>query len=189
MATETAPAPTGQENPPLITYAWMAVAVMAPIAMLMPPRRMDARFLILSGGFSLATDQLLKQYTGQGIYGRFTSRVNSVGSAFTPTLSERALETQRRLREEKARMEAGLSEEERRLLEQQRKKPTGLRGLFTADEGEDWKEKRLEAHRKGLEEGKGISDLIMEHVSDAFSKGDGKDGKEADEANKEKEKK
>jgi len=150
----------------------MAMAVLCPIGMLLPPRRMDMRFLILTGGFSLSTDQLLREYTGQGIYGRFKTRAES---AFSTGLSEKALETQKRLREERARMEASLSEEERRRLEESRR-PKGLKGLFAADEGEDWKEKRLEAHRKGLEEGKGISDLIMEHVSEAFGKGEKKEG-------------
>ncbi|PKS05264.1 hypothetical protein jhhlp_008635 [Lomentospora prolificans] len=165
-------------RPPLIDYAWMAMAVLCPIGMLLPPRKMDIRFLVLTGGFSLSTDQLLKEYTGQGIYQRFTTRT---GSVFNTGLSDKALETQRRLREERARAEAGLSEEERRKLEEIRK-PKGLRGLFTADEGDDWKEKRLEAHRKGMEEGKGISDLIMDHVSEAFGKekkdeGEGKEEK------------
>ena len=156
-----------RQNPDAINYTWMAIAVLAPVAMLMPPRRMDARFMILSGAFSLSTDQLLKEYTGTGIYGRFAARMNSL----TPSsLPERAQETQRRLREERARMEAGLSEEERKALEEKRR-PGGLRGLFRADEGEDWKEKRLEAHQKKLEEGKGISDLIKDHVSEAFGRG------------------
>lgn len=156
------------QNPPAINYTWMAIAALAPIVMLMPPRRMDARFLILSGAFSLSTDQLLKEYTGNGIYGRFANRFSSL----TPNaLPERAQETQKRLREERARMEAGLSEEERKALEEKRK-PKGLRGLFTADEGEGWKEKRLEAHQRKLEEGKGISDLIKDHVSEAFGTGE-----------------
>ncbi|MBE3048259.1 hypothetical protein IMZ48_38295 [Candidatus Bathyarchaeota archaeon] len=165
------PAPI-QQNPALINYTWMAIAVAAPIAMLMPPRRMDSRFLILSGAFSLSTDQLLKEYTGKGVYGRFQSRVESL----TPSgLPERAKETQRRLREERAAVEAGLSDEERKALEE-RRKPGGLRGWFGADEGDGWKAKRLEEHQRKMEEGKGISDLIKDHVSEAFGgKGEGED--------------
>lgn len=149
------------------------MAVLCPIGMALPPRKMDIRFLVLTGGFSLSTDQLLKKYTGQGIYERFTTRA---GSVFDTGLPEKARETQRRLREEKARVEAQLSDEERKRLEESRR-PSGLRGLFAADEGDGWKEKRLEAHRKGLEEGKGISDLIMEHVTEAFGK-EKKDGED-----------
>ncbi|KAL2106834.1 hypothetical protein VUR80DRAFT_6120 [Thermomyces stellatus] len=161
------PEGSGPKNPPLINYTWMAIAVVSPIAMLMPPRRMDARLLILSGAFSLSTDQLLREYTGKGIYARWADRISRLSPSALP---ERAQETQRRLREERARAEAALSEEERRALEEKRK-PTGLRALFRADEGENWKEKRLEAHQKKLEEGKGISDLIKDHVSEAFGRG------------------
>lgn len=167
-----------QHNPPLINYSWMAIAALTPIAMLMPPRRMDARFLILSGAFSLSTDQLLKEYTGSGIYGRFAARAGSL--APSSALSERAQETQRRLREERAAAEAGLSEAERRALEEKRR-VGGLRGLFRADEGEDWKEKRLEAHQRKMEEGKGISDLIKDHVSEAFGRGEKEEEDDKDE--------
>lgn len=177
--TDQPQTPQAPRNPPLINYAWMAVAAVTPIVMLMPPRRMDARFMILSGAFSISTDQLLREYTGHGIYERFARRINS---AMPSALPEKAQDTQRRLREERARIEAALPEEERRALEEQRRKPTGLWGLFKADEGENWREKRLEEHRKGMEEGKGISDLIQDHMSEAFGKKkEGKDDEKKDE--------
>jgi hypothetical protein len=184
MADQAAPI---RPSPALINYTWMAMAVLCPIAMALPPRRMDIRFMVLSGGFSFSTDQLLREYTGRGVYQRFSDRLSG---AFTSELPERAKETQRRLREERERREAVLPEEERRALENTRRKATvGLfGGLLSADEGEGWKEKRLEAHRKGMEEGKGISDLIMDHVSEAFK---GKDGeaKKDDESDESEEKK
>lgn len=165
------PEGSGPKNPALINYTWMAIAVVAPIAMVLPPRRMDARFFILSGAFSLSTDQLLREYTGQGIYARWANRLSKLDPNALP---ERAQETQRRLREEKARAEASLSEAERRVLEEKRR-PKGIGAWFKADEGEGWKEKRLEAHQKKMEEGKGISDLIKDHVEEAFGKGEGSD--------------
>ena len=112
MSTAT-PGPSQSPTPPnpqtpqtVLRNGYIAVAVLAPIAMLLPPRRLDFRFFILSGAFSLATDRLVHEYTGEGIYERVGKRFRSIGEPAQFGMPEGARRTQQILREEKARRAA-----------------------------------------------------------------------------------
>lgn len=163
---------------PLIHNAAIAGAVLTPLAMLLPPRKMDIRFFILAGAFSLSTNQLAYAYTGQSLYGRVGNRFNGV---FGTELPEGAKRTQQLLKEHRER-EAAHKQEQDRL---QNKATEVVKDIWMGGEGEDWKKKRAEEHQKAFEEGKGMSDIIMEQVSDVWRGNWGKSSKADSESNNE----
>lgn len=154
----------GAGEKPLLHNAAVAGAIISPLAMLLPPRKMDLRFAVLAGAFSLSTNQLAYEYTGQSIYSRFGRRLGAlVGSE----LPEGAQRTQKLLREQR----------EREAAEQQRAGGGGearteagrIREVWMGGQGEDWSRKRAEEHGKKFAEGKGMSDIILEQISDVWS--------------------
>ncbi|KAL5611609.1 hypothetical protein BROUX41_000807 [Berkeleyomyces rouxiae] len=162
------------ETPPWLHTSAIVLAAASGLAMVLPPRRFDLRFLVLSSTFSLSTSQLAYDYTGKSILERFGSRMEALGALGTPELSERSKEIKRLLQEEKMRQmtDAQRAEEIRR----EREKERGLlQKLWLGEEGDNWKEKRMEEDRKALEEGKGISGIIMDQISDVFSSKEDKD--------------
>ncbi|KAF4976512.1 hypothetical protein FZEAL_6830 [Fusarium zealandicum] len=170
-----------QAQPPLpprnafIHNSAIAGAVIAPLAMLLPPRKMDLRFFVLAGAFSLATNQIAYEYTGSSIYSRFTSRM---GSLFGTDLPEGAKRTQRLLREHRERELA----DKRRQQEADDKQGVAkkLNDVWMGGEEKDWREKRAEEHRQKFEEGKGIGDIIVEQVADVWNGNWGKGSKNQD---------
>ncbi|OAA66076.1 hypothetical protein ISF_03914 [Cordyceps fumosorosea ARSEF 2679] len=166
MATTTAQPEPPQRPPvhnPLIDNVALVFAVGTPLIMLMPPRKMDLRFFALAATFSLSTNHLCKSYTGESIYSRFNNRVSS---AFDNGLPESAQRTQRLLKEHKEREAAAKG------LPPPGQDKVGsniLKDIWMGGEKEDWKEKRAEEHQRSFEEGKGMSDIIMEQIADVFS--------------------
>ncbi|KAG6046342.1 hypothetical protein E4U39_001425 [Claviceps sp. Clav50 group G5] len=135
-----------------------AGAVIAPLAMLLPPRKFDFRFLILAGTFSLSTNHLAQEYTGHSLYARFGNRV---GSAFDNTLPEGAQRTRQLLKEQREREHGEKT---------QKTKTTGLlKDIWMGGETDDWQERRDAEHQKSLEEGKGLSGIIMDQIAEVWS--------------------
>ncbi len=154
------------ELPPrnaVIHNAALVGAVLTPLVMLLPPRKMDLRFFVLAGAFSISTNQLAYAYTGQSIYGRFGSRVSSV---FDTNLPEGAQRTQQLIREQRAK-EAALKQKDQQADESKTASKV-LKDVWMGGEGEDWKQKRAEEHLKSFEEGKGMSDIIFEQIADVW---------------------
>ncbi|KAM0324171.1 hypothetical protein ACHAQA_008364 [Verticillium albo-atrum] len=156
-------------TPPVIHNAAILGAVLSPIIMLLPPRRVDWRFFLLTTTFSMSTSQLAYDWTGQSIYDRVGKRFERLT---TNELPQAAQETQRRLREERMRRE-GLTEEDMRRKELGKR--NALQKLWYGDETEEsWNKKRAEEHQNALEEGQGLSGIIMGQIGEVFS------GKSAD---------
>ncbi|KAH6987469.1 hypothetical protein BKA56DRAFT_612257 [Ilyonectria sp. MPI-CAGE-AT-0026] len=147
---------------PFIHNSAIAGAIIAPIVMALPPRKMDIRFFVLAGAFSLSTNQLAYEYTGQSIYGRFGSRMGSIVGTELP---EGAKRTQQLLREHREREAA----EKKRAADEKQGLAKVLNDTWMGGESEDWREKRAEEHRKKFEEGKGFGDIIMDQVSDVWN--------------------
>ncbi|CAN8095344.1 unnamed protein product [Discula destructiva] len=196
MATTTPPPPPpppqatqqqpSQDHPPATAHArtpdWMhygawGVAILGPIALFTPPRRVGLQAILLATGTSYATNILAYDYTGESIYQRTIRRWNALagpddgnGSA----LPEKARRTQEIMRRERERREALLPEAERaRLREEREAKERASRGvlerLWMGTEKEGWKEERARKEREALQEGKGYGDLIVEQVKEVFS--------------------
>ncbi|CAM1508364.1 Fc.00g052120.m01.CDS01 [Cosmosporella sp. VM-42] len=176
MSQEQAPLPLPPRNA-FIHNSAIAGAVIAPLAMLLPPRKMDMRFFVLAGAFSLATNQLCYEYTGSSIYGRFGSRMGSMVGTDLPEGAKRTQQLLREQRERDAAQKAKEAEEKKGVVKL-------LNDTWMGGEAEDWKEQRAEEHRKKFEEGKGIGDLIMDQVADVWNGNWGKSAKkEGGEAN------
>ncbi|OAA40262.1 hypothetical protein NOR_05823 [Metarhizium rileyi] len=152
---------------PIIHNIALAGAIITPLAMLLPPRKMDIRFFVLAGTFSLATNQLAYEYTGQSIYGRFGNRV---GTVFDNSLPEGARKTQQLLREKKEKEAA----ERHREIQEKNKTAGMVKDIWMGGESENWQEKRAEEHRRSIEEGKGLSGIIFEQIADVWNGNYGK---------------
>ena len=169
MSQESSQTPLPPRNN-VIHNAAIAGAIITPLVMLLPPRRMDVRFFFLAGTFSISTNQLMYEYTGQSIYSRFNSRASSaVSGVFESHLPDKAKETQRLLREQRERDAAATGIR----LKDQRQQDVGVakvaKDVWMGGESEGWKEKRAEEHRRGMEDGKGLSDIIIEQIKDVVS--------------------
>ncbi|GAB0139994.1 hypothetical protein EsHS_00000632 [Epichloe bromicola] len=146
----------------------LAGAIVTPLAMLLPPRKLDIRFFVLAGTFSIATNHLAYEYTGQLIYSRCGNRL---GSMFDSSLPEGARRTQQLLKEQKERHAA----EKQRQLAGDKNKTAGLvKDIWMGGETADWQEKRAEEHRKSIQEGKGLSGIIFEQIADVWNGNYGK---------------
>lgn len=154
---------------PFVHNAAIAGAVICPLAMALPPRRLDLRFLVLAGGLSLSTNQLAYAYTGRSIFSRFSSRAAS--ALDVAPLPESALRTQRLLREQK--------EARDQQQQQQRDKENGDGGdkggiakmaetVWMGGEGKGWQAKRAAEHARSFEEGKGMGDIIIDQIRDVW---------------------
>ncbi|KAI0133151.1 hypothetical protein F4776DRAFT_141583 [Hypoxylon sp. NC0597] len=201
MASPNAPpgpsssAPQQQQQPqqqlyyntnPFIHNVALGVTPIALLALFLPPRRLDMRALILGGVTLWGTNQLVYDYSGTSSVQRFNQRMKALTGAELP---EKAQQIQARLRAEKAERarrlqeaSAGLPEEQRRLVEEQRLKAEGqnkerglLEKVWMGDSGDDWKEKRDRKEKEALSEGGGgYWGLIVDQVSEVWN------GKKAD---------
>lgn len=137
----------------------IAGAIICPLAMLLPPRKMDLRFFVLAGGFSMSTSHLAYVYTGESIYGRFQRRVSGLAQA-TQGLPPEAQRTQQILREHREQQER-----------QQRKQGLAkvVDEVWMGGEDEDWQKRRVEEHQRSFEQGKGMFDIIIQQVADVWT--------------------
>lgn len=163
--------PTPPEN--LLHNAALAGAILSPLVMLLPPRRLDFRTFFLAGTFFVCTNHLSHDYTGTSIYARFSRRLDA-----TTGLPEGARRTQELLRERK----------ERDAAQMQRHNDDGNKGglksmvnsAWMGGEGKDWQAKRAAEHQRSFDEGKSISDVIFEQIADVWNGNWGGDAKKKD---------
>lgn len=176
--------PTHARSPDWLHYMAWGVAILGPIALFTPPRRVNLQTLMIVGGTSYATDILAYDYTGASIYQRAVRRWQNTVNGGLP---EKAIRRQELMRLEQERREAQLSEAERtRLQEERANREMAQRGLWErvwmGKEKSDWKEERARKDKEALDEGKGYGDLIVEQVKEVFSsKKAGEDKKDAKE--------
>ncbi|KAI2781542.1 hypothetical protein F4815DRAFT_498629 [Daldinia loculata] len=196
------PTPTPQPpTNPFVHNVALGVTPIALFALFLPPRRLDLRAIILGGVALWGTNQLVADYSGTSSLRRMTQRLEKMSGAELP---EKAKEMQARLRAERARRaQEGLTEEQKRMLEEHRRKGEGgkekekekgrglLERVWMGDSGEDWKAKRDQREKEALSEGGGgYWSLIADQVSEVWNQGKKKkDGDEEKEKEKESESK
>ncbi|KAL4968324.1 uncharacterized protein BDV14DRAFT_197108 [Aspergillus stella-maris] len=194
------------------TYTAYTFLVASPILIALPPRKLDYLTLALGGAFAVSANHVTYEKSGRsimdriqgklerekvGVHNKETGEDKKKGSWTLP--SERAMEVQKRLKEDRERIireEYGEdSEEMRRVREQEGRKKSAEKGVvnrvWMGGEEKGWMERRLEEERKALSEGKGYGDLIKEHIWDVWSWGEkeGKDGRDRREGKREGEEK
>ena len=159
------PGPPPAEANAFVTNSALAGAIICPLAMLLPPRKFDLRFFVLSSGFTLSANHLSQVYTGESMYARFQRRANSVVGAATNPLPPEAQRTQQVLREHRERLQ--------KQKEEQEKGKVGLAKVvdevWMGGEDKDWQKKRLEEHQRSFEEGKGMTGIIMDQIADVWN--------------------
>ncbi|KAI8961554.1 hypothetical protein F5Y11DRAFT_223679 [Daldinia sp. FL1419] len=189
--------PAAPPTNPFVHNVALGVTPVALIALFLPPRRLDLRAAILGGVAIWGTNQLVADYSGTSTLRRATQRLGAMSGAELP---EKAKETQARIRAERARRAAqaqaqaqdGLTEDQRTLLEEHRRKAGQGEGgkekgllekVWMGDSGEDWKAKRDQREKEALSEGGGgYWSLIVDQVSEVWNQGK-KDGGEKDKEN------
>ncbi|CAK7205437.1 hypothetical protein SEUCBS139899_008209 [Sporothrix eucalyptigena] len=153
-------------TPTLQHAVTLAAAVLAPIGMLLPPRRMGPRNLFLAAGTFFATSQLTYDYTGQSIYQRFRGRMKKLAADQEQDLPPAALQRQAAMRAERER---------RRLLQEgaqaeaspaKAQEDGALHRLWMGNEKEDWIKERARKEKETLESGGGYWDLIMNQIGE-----------------------
>lgn len=156
------PNPMNDQASRFLHHSAVAGAIICPLAMALPPRKLDIRFFVLTTAFSLSTNHLASVYTGESLYQRFTRRANAVAS-LPHQLPPEAQRTQQLLREHK----------EREAAQKQQQSEGGIRkvanDVWMGGEDERWSEKRAEEHRAKFEEGKGMTGIIMDQIADVWS--------------------
>jgi hypothetical protein len=164
MALEQVQKPHKTDTAQWIHNSALVVAIICPLAMLLPPRKMDIRFATLSAGLSISTNQLMYDWTGQSIYQRFHSRLQAAMPG--TELPAKAQETRMRILQEKA-LRAGISVKEMERRETERR--SVFKKIWMGSEPDNWQQKRAEEDKKALADGKGYSDMIVEQVMDVWS--------------------
>ena len=170
MAQPQPPDPTAvllPERNPFIHNAAIAGTIICPLAMLLPPRKIDLRFFVLAGGLSLSTNQLAYAYTGKSIYARFQNRAAS--ALDISPLPESALRTQQLIREQKEARDRKLREQARQQQDDEKGRIVKLaEDVWMGGEGKDWQAKRAAEHAKSFEEGKGMGGIIIDQIKDVW---------------------
>jgi hypothetical protein len=168
-------------TPPLIHYGALAIAVIAPATLLLPPRRLSVQNAILSFAGSWGANQVVYDFTGKSLYQRSAARWANFGSSLhaLPPAAERTHELLKAEKEARRKrlvatpMQSQTSQDSQGrhtgASTQDSNKDGVLHKLWMGDEKEDWKEERLAKEREALEEGKGYWDIMSEHISDAFN--------------------
>ncbi|KAI0852398.1 hypothetical protein F5Y00DRAFT_195046 [Daldinia vernicosa] len=192
---QSTPSPQPPPANPFVHNVALGVTPIALFALFLPPRRLDLRALILGGVALWGTDRLVADYSGTSSLRRMAQRLESMSGAELP---EKAKEMQARLRAERARRaQEGLTDEQKRMLEEHRRKggkEEEERGLlervWMGDSGEDWKAKRDQREKEALSEGGGgYWSLIADQVSEVWNQGKKKEGDDEKEKERESESK
>lgn len=173
------PAPADQPvkwhgTPPLLHNTSLLVAIVAPIAFFTPPRT-GFRNLILASGTFWATSQLTYDWTGKSIYQRSSERLAKLTANELPPEAQRVRAAIQAERERRAATEAhaqGISLEDFKQRKFDSERTLFHKMWYGKETKYNWKEERIEKERKALEEGKGYSDLIIQHFRDAWGSKD-----------------
>ncbi|KAK0102009.1 hypothetical protein ONS95_001185 [Cadophora gregata] len=169
----------------------LGAVIVCPIIILLPPRKIDIYTVALTAGFYAGGNHLTAHYTGTSIAQRCANRIQSLSSDELPP---KALESQRRLKEERERRDAKalaattttptavvrrdktgddngvvLAEIRRKEAEDGSREKGLLEKVWMGGEGPDWKAKRDQREKEALEEGRGYGGLIMDQIWEVWS--------------------
>ncbi|KAK4938930.1 hypothetical protein LTR10_020678 [Elasticomyces elasticus] len=151
--------------------ASLATVFIAPVLIILPPRKLDLYTFSLAGAFVVSANYQTKQRTGAGFMGH-------LGRPFA--MPKRAQEIQAQQMERKRLLEEAAAPAERKkgsLLEEK------AREIWMGGETEGWKERRLKEEQEKLDQGEGYWDMIRDQVWEVWNWGEKKaeDLKEKDE--------
>ena len=148
--------------------------VVAPVLILLPPRKLDFYTFLLSGACVVSAGHLIQQRRLRLAHERsflLPSREQQVREQI-------AKQKEKRLLEDSSSESVGGKRQGGSLLEEKAKE------LWMGGETEGWKERRLKEERERIENGEGYGDMIMDQIWDVWNWG-GKKAEELKETDKE----
>ncbi|KAI9733320.1 MAG: hypothetical protein M1834_003404 [Cirrosporium novae-zelandiae] len=137
-------------------YLAYGFIVVSPLIVLTPPRKLNLYTFSLGAAFVASLNHIIYEKSGRSIMQRLS------GLAPESLPSDRARLVHERLRREK---ELRGQVEDKSLLEK----------VWLGEEKEGWRERRLQEEKEALEQGKGYSGLIMDHIREAWNWGQKKE--------------
>lgn len=158
----------------------VAMAILGPLGLLLPPRRVSVQNAILGGGAYWGFNQLAHDYTGKSLMVRSNERLSAI-LGWPDRLPERAERNRALMAQERERRQSALPDEERRAMEAKQLQQPGrgvLGRLWMGSEKDGWKDERLRKEKEALESGKGYADLIMEQIREVWTQTGEKDRKD-----------
>ena len=153
-------------------YTAIGFLVASPIIIALPPRRLDLNTVALASAFAISANHITRERTGRSIVDRIESRISKRPALLRDLPSDRAEEIQTRLRAAReVQMRDAAGEELEKLKARQSQEKGVVDRVWMGGESAGWKERRLREEQKAIEEGKGYSDLIMDHIWDVWNWG------------------
>ncbi|KAJ9639129.1 uncharacterized protein PV06_07318 [Exophiala oligosperma] len=156
--------------------ASFATLFLAPVLIILPPRKFDFYTFSLSGAFAISANYQLKERTGSGLLGHMP-----VPFAMPKRAREiQAAKAQDRERQRRLLEESGTPVEPRKgsALEEKAKE------IWMGGETEGWKERRLREEQEKIEQGEGYGSMIMDQIWEVWTWGK-KQGEELKEKDQE----
>lgn len=136
-------------NRRIMYYSALGACVACPAVALMPPRKYDLFTFGLGIAFFISAGHVVEERTGQGLLWHVGNALPSV--------------------QKKDRIKEVQDQEQRLASSIHTKQARGFwRKLWMGNEGDDWVLERAKKEREALEDGRGYSGLIGEHIMQAF---------------------
>ncbi|KAJ9656454.1 hypothetical protein H2198_004912 [Neophaeococcomyces mojaviensis] len=161
----------------------LAMLVITPVLIALPPRKLDLYTFFLAGGFFASANHLTKERTGAGL-------LYQLPGARPPPMAleyQRTVQEKRLLDEPQSQIQTSSIKEQLQKRGIEHRKEEGLekmaKELWMGEEKEGWKEKRLAEEQKKLDEGEGYGSMIVDQIWEVWNWGEKKaeDLKEKDE--------
>jgi hypothetical protein len=136
----------------------VAMLVVAPLLIALPPRKLDFYTFTLGGIFAVSGNQLLRERNGVGILGLLPGKS-------VQNISETA---RGRILEEPVKRDA-VKEIMREGRQTQSKMEEKVKLIPMVGETEGWKEKRLKEEQEKLDQGEGYGSMIIDQIWDVWN--------------------
>ena len=166
-AVSSSPSKPDWRDAPVKHYLTIGVAVLSPLALALPPRRLDLRAFLLTAAMWWSVDELAYDYTGASMTQRTARRIDNLLKA--SELPEPARRNKILMEAERARREAAarnMTVEELQRSREGSRESTVLSQL-TGDE--KWKMERAKKEQEALDSGRGILGLITDQIWEVWN--------------------
>lgn len=141
----------------------LAMLVVAPLLIALPPRKLDFYTFTLSGIFAVSGNQLLRERNGIGILGLLPGK--SMGQSIPEIARGRILE-------EPVKGDDPVKEIMRKGRQSHSKMEEKVQSIPMVGETEGWKERRLKEEQEKLDQGDGYGSMIMDQIWDVWNWGE-----------------
>lgn len=142
----------------------VAMVVVAPALLALPPRKLDLYALALAGSFVASADYLTRERTGRGILGHVPGRRGQNTQTTAGAAAEgSSVAGARPLLQPPSALEAAATKERWRVV---------ARSSDDDDEAQGWKERRWREDRDKMAQGQGYGSIILDQIWEVWNWGD-----------------